>query len=76
MISMALLRLTHFPLYKMAVISADDIFKWIFLNENDRIPIKTSLKFVRRIDNEPILLGHKPLPELVIIQITDTYMRH
>ena len=25
---------------------ADDIFKCIFLNENDRIPIKISLKFV------------------------------
>ena len=25
---------------------ADDIFKWIFLNENVWIPIKISLKFV------------------------------
>ena len=30
----------------MAAILADDIFKWIFLNENDRIPIQISLKFV------------------------------
>ena len=25
---------------------ADDIFKWIFLNENDRIRIQISLKYV------------------------------
>ena len=30
----------------MAVILADDIFKCISLNENDRIPIQISLKFV------------------------------
>ena len=35
--------LTHLPLDKMAAISADDIFKFIFLNENDRIPIEISL---------------------------------
>ena len=32
--------LTHLPLDKMAAILADDIFKCIFLNENDRIPIQ------------------------------------
>ena len=31
--------LTHLPLDKMAAILADDIFKCIFLNANDRIPI-------------------------------------
>ena len=30
----------------MDAILADEIFKCIFLNENDRIPIKISLKFV------------------------------
>ena len=42
----------------MAAILADDIFKCIFLNENDRIPIKISLKFVLRsvIDNKPALV--------------------
>ena len=30
----------------MAAISQDDTFKHIFLNENDRISIETSLKFV------------------------------
>ena len=28
----------------MAAILADNIFKWFFLNENDRIPIQISLK--------------------------------
>ena len=32
--------LTHLPLDKMATILADDIFKCIFLNENDNIPIQ------------------------------------
>ena len=65
--------LTHLPLDKMATILSDDIFKCIFLNENDRIPIKISLKFVPRspIDNKPVLvqvmawrrIGDKPLSE-------------
>ena len=43
------------PLDKMAAILADNIFKCIFLNENDRIPIQISLKFVpdAPIDNNP-----------------------
>ena len=42
----------------MAAIVADDMFKWIFLNENGRIPIQISLKFVPRgpIDNKPALI--------------------
>ena len=57
----------------MAANLADDIFKLIFLNENDRIPIQISLKFVPRdpIDNKPALVqvmawrrtGDKPLSE-------------
>ena len=43
--------LTHLPLDKMAAILADDIFKYIFLNENDGIPIQISLKFVPRSPN-------------------------
>ena len=31
---------SHLPLDKMAAILADDTFKCIFLNENDRIPIQ------------------------------------
>ena len=38
--------LTHLPLEKMADILADDIFNCIFFNENDRIPIQISLKYV------------------------------
>ena len=30
---------THLPLDKMATILADDILNYIYLNENDRIPI-------------------------------------
>ena len=42
----------------MAASLADDIFKWIYLNENDIIPIQISLKFVPRspIDNKPALV--------------------
>ena len=42
----------------MADILVDDIFKWIFLTENDRIPIQISLKFVLRspIDTKPALV--------------------
>ena len=42
----------------MAAILADGIFKCIFLNENDKILIKISLKFVPRspIDNKPALV--------------------
>ena len=42
----------------MAAILADDIFKCIFLNENDRILIQFSLKFVPDgpIDNNPALV--------------------
>ena len=38
--------LTHLALDKMAAILADDIFKSISLNENDRILIKIPLKLV------------------------------
>ena len=65
--------LTHLPLDKMAAILADDIFNCIFLNENDKILIKISLKYVPRspIDNKPALvqvmawrqIGDKPLSE-------------
>ena len=70
----------------MAAILTDDNFKCIFLNENDRIPIRISLKFVPRsaINNKPGLVqvmawrrtGDKPLPELMLTQFTDVYMRH
>ena len=42
----------------MAAILADDNLKCIFLNENDRISIRISLKFVPRspIDNKSALV--------------------
>ena len=70
----------------MADLLADDNFKCIFLNENERIPIQISLKFVpsRPIDNKPALVQvmawhqkhDKPLPEPMLTQFTDAYMRH
>ena len=61
----------------MTAILADDIFKCIFVNENDRIPIQIPLKIVSRspIDNKPALFqvmawhrtGDKPLPEPMLI---------
>ena len=78
--------LTHLSLDKMAAILADDIFKGIFLNETDKIPIQISLKLVPRspIDNKSALVrvmawrrtGDKPLPEPMMSQFTDAYMRH
>ena len=74
------------PLDKMAAILAEDIFNYIFLkNENDRIPIQISLKYVPMspIDNKPALVmtwhrrtGDKPLPGPLMTQFIDAYMRH
>ena len=60
------------PWIKLANILADHIFKWIFLNENYRILVPISLKFVPRsvIDTMAALVqvmawhrtGNKPLP--------------
>ena len=79
-------KLTHLPLDKMAAILADDIFKNIFSNENVRIVMQISPKFVHKgsIDNNPALVqvmawrrtGDKPLPEAMLTQFTDAYMRH
>ena len=70
----------------MAAILAGDVFKCIFVNENEEIPIQISLKHVPRspIENKPTLVqvmacrlfGAKPLPEPMMIQFTSAYMRH
>ena len=70
----------------MVAILADDIFNCIFLNENGKIPIQISLKYVARcpIDNKPTLVqvmawrrtGDKPFPEPMMTQVIDVYMRH
>ena len=70
----------------MAAILADDIFKHIFFIENIRIWIQISLKFVPLglIDNTSTLVqvmawrqaGNKPLPEAMLTQFIDAYMRH
>ena len=66
--------------------AADDIFKRIFLDGNNRIAIKFSLKFVpkRPIRNKSALVqvmacrlfGAKPLPKPMLTQFIDAYMRH
>ena len=66
----------HFP---------DDIFKWIFLNENVWIPTDISPKFVPRgpINNIPTLVqvmawrrpGDKPLSEPMMVRLP-THIRH
>ena len=64
----------------MDTILADDISKCIF-NENDRIPIRISLKFIP-IDNKPALvqviawrrIGDKQLPEPTMTQFTGAYI--
>ena len=69
----------------MAAILADDIFKCSFLDENVRISIHISQKFVPKgpIHNKSALVqvmawrrtGDKPLPEAMMTQFTDGYMR-
>ena len=68
----------------MAAILADNIYKCIFLNENDKIVIQISLKLVSRspVNNNPALVlilawsrtGEKPLPEPMMIQFSDIYV--
>ena len=70
----------------MAAILADGILKYIFLNEKDKILIQVTLKLVPSgpIGNKPALVqvmvwrltGSKPLPEPMMAQFTDAYMRH
>ena len=65
---------------------SEDIFKCIFMNENFCILIQISLTFVPNglIDNSRALVQllagrqtyEKPLPEPLLIQFTDAYMRH
>ena len=70
----------------MATIFTDNIFKCIFINEKFCIFIQISLKFVPKgpIDNMSVLVqvmawcqtAIKPLPEPMLTQSTDAYMRH
>ena len=70
----------------MAAILADHIFKCILLDENGKIPIQISPKLVPMspIDNKLALVrvmawrrtGDKPLPEPMMTQFTDAYMRY
>ena len=65
---------------------ADDVFKYIFVNEKVCILIKISQNFVSKgsIDNNPALvktmawrrMGDKPLSEPMLTRFTDAFMRH
>ena len=65
---------------------AEDNFKFIFMNEKFCILNRISLKFVPKnpIDNKSELVkamawrrtGDKPLPEPMLTQFADVYMRH
>ena len=65
---------------------ADDNFKYIFMNEKFCIAIQILLKFVpeRPNDNKSALVqvtawrrtGDKPLPEAMLTQFYDAYIRH
>ena len=64
----------------------DNVFKYVFLNENFWISNKISLKYVPWgiIDNMAALVqvmawytaSNKPLSEPVMLYLTDAYMRH
>ena len=70
----------------MAAILTYDIFKCIFLNENYIILIQVSLKLVPKspIDIKPASvqvmarrwIDDKSLPEPMMTQFTDAYVRH
>ena len=70
----------------MAAIVADNIFKWIFLNEDIWILIKILLIIVPSspINNIPVLIqvlawrwiGEKPLSESMLARFTNAYMQH
>ena len=70
----------------MDTILAAEIFKCIFVNENIRISIQISLESVPNdlTDNKSALVqvmawrrtGDKPLPEAMMTQFTDAYMRY
>ena len=65
---------------------ADDVFKYIFVNEKLCLSVKISLKFVSKgpIDNIQVLdqkkvrrrTGDKALSEPMLTWFTDTYMQH
>ena len=70
----------------ITVYFTDDIFKRLFMNKKLCIFIRISLKFVSKgpIDNKSALVqvmawrrtGDKPLPEPMMSQFTDAYMRY
>ena len=62
--------MSHLPLYKMAAILADDIFKCIFFNENDGIQISMKLIPKSLIDNKPALVQEMAWHNMIVLQTT------
>ena len=62
----------------MAIILADDIFKCIFLNENDRIPIQIYLNCSEESNWQwaSIGSGNVFVPEPRMTQFNGAYMQH
>ena len=67
--------ITHLALEKMAAILADDNFKCIFLNENDRIPISISLNLFSGVQ---FTISHHWFRYWLgdVTHFTEAYMRH
>ena len=78
--------LTHWGRDKMSDMFVDDIFKFIFFNENIWISLKTSLKFVPKVQNNniPALVqimawcrpGNKPLSEPMMQTMMVSLLTH
>ena len=78
--------LTNLPLDKMAAISQTTLSSAFLWMKRFFISIRISLKFVPKgpIDNKAALVqvmawswtGDKPLPEPMLTQFTNAYMRH
>ena len=81
----ALPMLTHLPWTKWTPFRQTTFSNDVF-NENRRIPIQISLRFVPKhpIANKPALVqvmawrrtGYKPLHEPIMTQFTNAYMQH
>ena len=60
----------------MAASLADNIFKCIFLNENDKITIQISVKFVPRSPALVQVMAWCLTDEPMLIEFADAYMQH
>ena len=81
-----MMQLTHLPSGQNGHHFGRQFSIAFFINENDRILIQISLKYVARspIDNEPVLVqtmawrqwGDRPLPGAMMSQFIDAHVWH